>query len=376
MSVAVSRRSFLRGSGLAAAGALLPSAGTAAAAARPAPAPAAPVMLNFNECPLGPSPAAQEAVRAILPSSGRYQFGLRGELAAEFAAQNALPVDHVAVHAGSSDPLDRAALAFTSPRRAVVVPDPTFDAVADTAAAHGAPVHRIPLRADGSHDVRAMAAADPQAGLLYVCNPNNPTGSVTAHGDIAWLLANKPAGSVLLVDEAYIHYADAPSMLDQVRAGGELVVLRTFSKLYGMAGLRLGLALGRPDLLARLAAFGSNPLPVTALAAGLASLREPALVPARKRENAAVRDETIAWLAARGYPCLPSQANCFMVDVRGDGAAFARALAAEGVVVGRSWPVWPQRVRVTVGTREEMARFRDAFAQVAAAGATVASAAA
>ncbi|WP_125076292.1 pyridoxal phosphate-dependent aminotransferase [Pseudoxanthomonas sp. SGT-18] len=370
----LSRRSFLRGSSLAAAGlaaGALPAALQAAAPAA-ATAGAGPVLLNFNECPLGPSPAAQEAVRAILPASGRYLFGLRGGLAAEFAHQHGLPVDHVAVYAGSSDPLDRAALAFTGPQRPLVLADPTFEAVADTAAAQGAAVHRVRLRADGSHDVRAMAAAAPQAGLVYVCNPNNPTGSVTARAELDWLLANKPAGSVLLVDEAYIEYSQERSMLDHVRAGADVVVLRTFSKIYGMAGLRLGLALGRPDLLAKLAAFGSNPLPATALAAGLASLRDPGLVPERRRANALVRDQTIAWLQARGYPCLPSQANCFMVDVGTDGREFAAAMAGHGVLIGRSWPVWPSRVRVTVGTGEEMARFREVFALLAPARAAAA----
>ncbi|ADV27577.1 aminotransferase class I and II [Pseudoxanthomonas suwonensis 11-1] len=367
----VSRRTFLRGSGLAAAGlatGVLP--GTVMALPPPLPAAGAdgsPVLLNFNECPLGPSPAAQEAARAILPRGGRYQFGLRGELAAEFARQQGLPVDHVAVYAGSSEPLDRAALAFTGPDRSLVLPDPTFEAVADTAAAHGARVHRVPLLADGSHDVRAMAAAATDAGLLYACNPNNPTGSVTARGQLEWLLANRPAGSVLLVDEAYIEYSGERSMLDHVRAGADLVVLRTFSKIYGMAGMRLGLALGRPDLLAKLAAFGSNPLPVTALAAGLASLRDPGLVPERRQANALIREQAIAWLQARGYPCLPSQANCFMVDVGSDGKAFSAAMADRGVLIGRAWPVWPTRVRVTVGTAGEMARFREVFAQLAPA---------
>ncbi|WP_447730204.1 pyridoxal phosphate-dependent aminotransferase [Pseudoxanthomonas suwonensis] len=367
----VSRRTFLRGSGLAAAG--LATGALPSVFAAPSPAAgaagdaAAPVLLNFNECPLGPCPAAQEAVRAILPRGGRYQFGLVPELAGEFARQHDLPVDHVEVYAGSSDPLNRAALAFTGPGRPLVLPDPTFEAVADTASGQGASVHRVPLRADGSHDVRAMAAAEPGAGLVYVCNPNNPTGSVTARAELDWLLANKPAGSVLLVDEAYIEYTHERSMLDQVRADAEVVVLRTFSKIYGMAGLRLGLALGRPDLLAKLAAFGSNPLPVTALAAGLASLRDPGMVPARRQANAAVREQTIAWLQARGYPCLPSQANCFVVDVGTDGKEFAAAMAAHGVVIGRAWPVWPTRVRVTVGTAGEMARFREVFAQVAPA---------
>ena len=381
MSTQLSRRRFLHGSSLAAAALGLPGLVAASPAASSAPVAstgpqAGPVLLNFNECPHGPIPAAVAAARDIVPASGRYLFGLGRELATEFATQNGLPVDHVAVYGGSSDPLDRAALAFTSASAPIVIPDPTFEAVADTAARHGATVHRVPLRADGSHDVRAMAAAAPDAGLVYVCNPNNPTGSVTARAELDWLLANKPASSVLLVDEAYIHYSDERSMLDRVAAGDDIVVLRTFSKLYGMAGLRLGLALGRPELLAKLAAYGGNPLPVTALAAGLASLRDADVVPQRRRENAALRERTIAWLQARGFACLPSAANCFMVDVGGDGKAFAAAMAERGVVIGRAWPVWPQRVRVTVGTEAEMARFREVFAEIATAGGRPAAASA
>ncbi|KWV10338.1 pyridoxal phosphate-dependent aminotransferase, partial [Xanthomonas translucens] len=242
-----------------------------------------------------------------------------------------------------------------------VVADPTFEAVADVAAAHGAPVRRVPLRADGAHDVKAMASADPNAGLIYLCNPNNPSGSVTARADIEWLLANKPASSVLLVDEAYIHYSDQPSVIDLIGQRQDLLVLRTFSKLYGMAGLRLGLAVASPGLLTKLAAFGQNPVAVTAVAAGIASLRDVQLVPVRRAENARIRNETIAWLQSKGYTCLPSQANCFMVDVKRDGKAFAEAMTKQGVMIGRSWPVWPKLVRVTVGSEAEMLRFREAF---------------
>ncbi|WP_267118389.1 aminotransferase class I/II-fold pyridoxal phosphate-dependent enzyme, partial [Xanthomonas sacchari] len=224
-----------------------------------------------------------------------------------------------------------------------------------------APVRRVPLRADGAHDVKAMASADPNAGLIYLCNPNNPTGSVTKRADIEWLLANKPASSVLLVDEAYLHYSDESSVIDLIGQRQDLLVLRTFSKLYGMAGLRLGLAVAAPGLQTRLAAFGQNPVSVPALAAGIASLQDLQLVPTRRAENARIRDATIAWLQSKGYKCLPSQANCFMVDVKRDGAAFAAAMAKQGVIVGRSWPIWPKLVRVTVGSEAEMLRFRDAF---------------
>ncbi|MCD9030157.1 pyridoxal phosphate-dependent aminotransferase [Luteimonas sp. Y-2-2-4F] len=355
----LSRRSFLRwtGSGLAAAAAL-----PAPAAAEPAPAAAGPALLNFNECPHGPSEAARRAVAEILPRSGRYLFGLRQELEAAFAQRHGVPQERVAAFAGSSDPLARAGLAFTSPDASLVLPVPTFDAVAETAATRGANVHAVPLRPDGAHDVEAMAAADARAGLLYVCNPNNPSATTTPRAALEWLLAHKPPGAVVLADEAYIEYSDEPSLLELAARRDDLVVLRTFSKLYGMAGLRLGLAAGAPALLQRLAAQGGNPLPVTALAAGLASLREPGLVERRKADNARLRDEAIARLEREGHRTLPSAANFFMVETDRDGRAFADAMARHGVVIGRAWPQWPRRVRVTVGTDEDMRRFHAAFA--------------
>lgn len=366
MSQPVSRRSFLQ---LASSGLAVSALGIGEAAARKVPLPpsgVAPatgtVYLNFNECPLGPSLEAQQAATRIVASSGRYLFEMAEELAGLMAGIEQLPGDHVALFPGSSDPLNRCGVAFTSASAGVVVADPTFEAIADVAAARGAPVQRVPLRADGAHDVRAMAKAAPEAGLLYLCNPNNPTGSITPRADIEWLLANKPASAVLLVDEAYLHYSDERSVAPLVRERQDLVVLRTFSKLYGMAGLRLGAALAAPGLLQRLNGLGENPLAVTAMAAGIASLRDPQLVPQRRAENARVRAATIAWLEAKGYACLPSQSNCFMVDVKRDGQAFTQAMQRQGVLVGRSWPVWPRRVRITVGTEAEMLRFREAFA--------------
>jgi histidinol-phosphate aminotransferase len=376
MALPLSRRHFLGLSAcsLATAGLapLLGAGGTAWAQLPPAlPGMDDPdaVLLNFNENPLGPFVEARQAALDGLAQAHRYLFGPQRELVRVFAAQSGLREDQVAGYCGSGVALDSAALAFTSTQAGLVTADPTFESLAQMADAHGARVVRVPLRADGAHDVQAMAAAAKAsgAGLVYVCNPNNPTGSITPRADIDWLLANKPVGSVLLVDEAYIHYSDEPDTLDLVRAGADVVVLRTFSKIYGMAGLRLGLAAARPDLLQRLVLFGINSLPVPSVAAGIASLRNPQHLATRKAENTRLREQTVAWLASRGHACLPSQANCFMVDVQGDGRAFSAAMARHKVFVGRSWPALPQHVRVTVGTAEEMQRFRDAFAQVTAA---------
>ncbi|WP_372390788.1 pyridoxal phosphate-dependent aminotransferase [Xanthomonas sp. NCPPB 3582] len=371
MSLPVSRRSFLSlatsGVAVSALGLMSPAEAArkrAAAPAAPGVAPAAgTVYLNYNEHPLGPSPAALDAATRSLARAGRYQFEMELDLRNLMAGELQLPSDHIAFFPGSSDPLGRTGSLFTSPRAGLVTADPTFEALADVATVQSAPVRRVPLRADGAHDVKAMAKADPTAGLIYVCNPNNPTGSITARADIEWLLANKPASAVLVVDEAYIQYSNETSVVDLVRQRQDLIVLRTFSKLYGMAGLRLGAAIAAPGLLSKLSPQGRNPLPVPAMAAGIASLRDPLLVPTRRAENARVREDTIAWLKGKGYTCLPSQANCFVVDIKRDAKVFADSMQKQGVIVGRSWPIWPKRVRVTVGTEAEMLRFREAFAK-------------
>lgn len=372
MTLPASRRRFLQvaGAGFALAGTGLPRLADAQPAAA-APSSSAPgedaVLLNFNECPYGPSPAAQQAARDSIAGCSRYRFELAGQVRDAFIEQAAIPADHLRLYPGSSEPLNRAALLWTSPQAGLVVADPTFETLGEVAAAHGAHVQKVPLRTDGAHDLRAMVAAAHArpTGLLYVCNPNNPTGSISPPAELAWLLAHKPPTTRVLVDEAYLQYSDQPSLIAQVAQRDDLIVLRTFSKLYGMAGLRLGVAAAHPDRLRELASLGDNPLPVPALAAALASLRDPQLIAQRRLQNARVRQATIAWLGKRGFSCVPSEANCFVVDVQRDGAAFAKAMAGNGVVIGRSWPIWPQRVRVTVGTEDEMAAFRRAFAKVA-----------
>ncbi|CAD0319063.1 pyridoxal phosphate-dependent aminotransferase [Xanthomonas hortorum pv. cynarae] len=373
MSLPVSRRSFLSlasvgvavsALGLAPAAEAARKRAAAAAAATPSVAPAAgAVYLNLNEHPLGPAPAALDAATRSLARSGRYLFEMEQDLRNLMTGELQLPNDHLALFPGSRDALNRAGSLFTSARAGLVVADPSFDPIVDSATARGVPVRKVPLRADGAHDVKAMAKADPTAGLIYLCNPGNATGAITPRADIEWLLANKPASAVLVVDEAYIHYSNEPSVADLVRQRQDLIVLRSFSKLYGMAGLRLGAALAPPGLQTKLASLGSNPLSVPAMAAGIASLRDPQLLQTRRAENARVRDDTVAWLKTKGYTCLPTQANCFLLDVKRDASVFADSMQKQGVIAGRSWPIWPKRVRISVGTEAEMLRFREAFAK-------------
>ena len=363
--MSLSRRSFLRLSAAAAAAPLLTEYALARAQ-EPAPSAAAPpdderVYINYNENPDGPCEAAREAIAKIIPSGGRYRFDLAEELIRTFASTYALKPEYVRAYAGSGEPLQYAMLAFTSERRCLVAANLTYEAPWEAAAANGARVVKVPLTKTHAHDVHAMVEADPLTAVIYVCNPNNPSGTITPRADLEWALAHKPKGAILLVDEAYIHYSDERSVLDLVAADKDLIVLRTFSKLYGMAGLRCGFAVGRPDLLKKLDLYGDNPLPITATVAAIASLKDANVVGERKRENALIRDDVLAWLAQSGYKATKSASNCFMVDVGRPGKQVISAMAQHGVIVGRTWSAWPNHVRVTVGTRAEMARFKDAF---------------
>jgi histidinol-phosphate aminotransferase len=356
----VSRRSLL------AFGAALPVLGRLdwAVASQPA-APADTVRLNYNESPYGPSDSAREAMQRGIGLSGLYPYGYMYGLAEQFAKSQGLVEEQVAVFAGSMAALRYAVLAFTSQARGLVMATPSYEVPRQAAESWKAPVYEVSLNADHAHDVPAMLAADPQAGMLYLCNPNNPTGTLTPTEAIRQALANKPKGCVLVVDEAYIDFCDAQSCVSWVKDHDDLLVLRTFSKIYGMAGARLGLAVGHPALLERLAVFGGDNVPAASTLLGArASLDDLKLVPQRKALNAQLRDETVAWLKARGFTCTASQSNCFMINVKQPAEQVIEKLAAQGVLVGRVWKDWPQWVRVTVGNKQEMARFREVFASL------------
>lgn len=378
---AVSRRSFMHLAALAASTPIFTEAhfanaamqqgatngDTQAAAARRTRVAMPPdaVLINANENPLGPCKAACDAIAAIAPKGGRYDIdGETAKLTKTFASQNNLKENYIAVYAGSSEPLHYSVLAFTSPERGFVTGDPSYEAGMRAAQASKAKISKVPLRADHAHDVKAMIAADPNAGIIYICNPNNPTGTLTTKKDITWVLENKPKGSILLVDEAYIHLSEAPNVLDLVAADKDLIVLRTFSKVYGMAGIRCGFAVGRPGLLVKLQPYGQNAMPITGSAAANVSLLDAELVPTRRKIIADTRNDTFAWLTKNGYKFIPSVSNCFMIDTGRSGREVISAMQAQKVYIGRTWPIWPNVVRVSVGTPAEMDKFKIAFKSV------------
>jgi histidinol-phosphate aminotransferase len=328
--------------------------------------PPGSIVINANENPLGPCDLARKALSDIIPEGGRYCWWLKEELTKSFADSVGVKPENVAIFPGSSEPLHFSVMAFTSPTRSYVTADPGYESGMHSCKLSGARVVKTALTKSYAHDIPAMLAAAPDAGLFYVCTPNNPTGTPTPHSHIEELLAKKPKDSIVLVDEAYIHFADLnATAIDLVKAGQDIIVLRTFSKIYGMAGIRCGAAIARPDLLQKLIPQGGgSAMPITALVAASASLKHEHLVPERKLINTTIRQKTFDWLSSQGYSFTPSQANFFMLDTKRPVKEVITAMAAKNVYIGRVWPAWPTWARITVGTQPEMDAFQTAFAAV------------
>lgn len=329
----------------------------------PDPAPTAKVRIGANECWTGPLAPGQAAAAKIIGFSNRYApHDERGDFIKAVMKVEGVPYDHVAPWPGSSDPLSRSVVTFTSPTRGLVTADPTFELAGRTAEWLKVPVKRVPLKPDFTHDVKAMLAADPNAGLYYICTPNNPTGTITPLADIEWLIANKPAGSLVLVDEAYTHFAGVPTASYLATAGKDVIVMRTFSKIFGMAGMRMGYTMARPDILAQMMRYDggmqSGALPMPSLACATASMLAGPLIAQRRAEMQAARGIALDHLKKRGLTVVPTNANMFMIDWKTKQAKDVQAaFRTQSVEIGRSWPIWPTVSRVTVGSMAEMKAF-------------------
>jgi histidinol-phosphate/aromatic aminotransferase/cobyric acid decarboxylase-like protein len=326
------------------------------------------VRITSNENPMGPCKEGIEAMARVGPLGWRYNpQGENLEFESLLQSTENVKPGYVDGYPGSSVPLANCAPAFTSPTRSWVMGSPGYGNGAGRFV--GNKVVQVPLRKDYSHDVEAMIKADPNAGAYYICNPNNPTGTLTSRADFEYILANKQKDAVLIIDEAYVHFAGPENYsTDMVRADKDVVVLRTFSKIYGMAGLRAGALFGRPDLLAKVAEYGrGGHLPVTATACAAASMKVgPSLMKERLEINKKNRDLAFEHLDKIGVSYIPSTSNFFMMSVKGmKGHDVGEAMAAKKVMLaGDRWPEWPNHIRVTVGTYEEMGKFNAAIEQV------------
>jgi histidinol-phosphate aminotransferase len=332
-----------------------------------------PVRLSSNENPLGPGPAALRAIQRATAFAGRYPFNAAPSTAdfmAFIAQRNRLAPQNVALGAGSAEILDCAVRAFAR-GRGLVTAEPTFERPTTIARLLNIPMTAVPVDAAGRLDLDAMAEAAPKAGLVFVCNPNNPTG-VLHRADVTTAFIRRVArtapDTIILVDEAYHEYVTDrtyASAVPLIRQYPTLVVSRTLSKAYGMAGMRLGYALGQKDAIARLSRwlmpFNGN---VLVLAAGIAAMQDEEGLARERRRNTEVLQFTNAFFRRAGFECADSQANFAWVNIRRPAVGFAAACEKHGIIVGRQFPPFEKtHARISIGTMEEMRKAVEVFAQ-------------
>lgn len=367
----VTRRRFMRDLGcVALAGPVLGEAALALRALPSAPSSDPIVWLNANENPAGPPPSAIRAVVEGAAATGRYHFDEFAGFAKAIARSENLSDEQVMFGVGSTEIIDAAIGAFTSASHPMITATATFEIPIELARSLGKAVVQVPLTGTWAFPVRRLAEEARLAGggLIYLCNPNNPTSSLTPSADIDWLVGNLPPNTVLLVDEAYIHFAEPAkikSSMQYVRENKNVVVTRTFSKVYGMAGIRAGFGCAKPELIRTMTPFRTNVIPVLGLRAATAALEESSLlVPARRAEMAHRSSELCEWLREKGLKYIEPHANFVMIDIGRDVRSFGHEMFRQGVAVGRPFPALAHRLRVTVGTESEMSKFRDVFWRV------------
>ena len=328
---------------------------------------ATPIRLDSNENPYGPSPAARQAILGCVGESPRYADGALAELAAAVAARYAVDPHQVTIGTGSGELLKIAGLlAAEGPAGGqLVAARPTYEELPGFAAKMGVETRWIAPDAEHRHDLQAMhAAIDGRTRLVYVCNPNNPTGAAVGAAALERFIRAVPSSTLVVVDEAYIDLADDPevgSVASLVREQPNLVVLRTFSKIHGLAGLRIGYALAGPTLAARLTdkqlAFPN----VAGLRAALASLGDRGFLAETRTALVADRRRVHAALDRLGRPRTRSQGNFVFFDTGMPLATFAGHMLARGIRIGRHFDGYDSWARVTIGTRPEVDRLLDAL---------------
>ena len=327
------------------------------------------VRLSANENPYGPCPKALQAITESFGLACRYPDEHNNVLIDKLAKLNGVNHDQILLGDGSGEILKLCAETFTGPQNGkLVAADPTFEAILNNASANGAEVVKIPLTSTFAHDLPKMLAAA-KGGVIYVCNPNNPTASITPKEELRDFIAKTPRETMILVDEAYFHYANSPdyeSVISLVKEHPNLIVSRTFSKIYGMAGLRCGYCVAQKETIERMRRNQMwDSVNCMALAAATASLDDPDQVTNGKRSTNEAKQFTISELDKIGYKQIPSQANFIMFDCKKPVVPLIKAMKERNVHVGRLFPALPNHMRVTIGKKSEMETFLAAFREVA-----------
>jgi histidinol-phosphate aminotransferase len=390
----LTRRRFVQTVGIGAAGTLAGAVVGARgredavwSAIQPAPQapPPNPIILSSNENPLGPGQAVLDAVKAAFGPAGaqpgRYS-GSASTLVEAIAKKLSVKPENVLLGCGSTQILRTATHVFTAPDKPLVGTIPTYEECAGYADLMGHPVRPVALDADLKLDLGRLATASKGAGLIFYCNPNNPTATYVgarASRDFFARMHRLSPDTTILVDEAYFDYVTDPDHDTHIPLAVEdprIVVARTFSKAYGMAGLRMGYAVGHADTIRKMAdwdaASGTGSLNVLAMHAGLAAVQQDAaFIVAERARNKAVREFTMKWFADRGMKPTDSQANFMFVNIGRPVKEFREACKAKGVLVARDFPPFEKtHCRISFGTMEEMKKAVAVFGEVLGKAAT------
>ena len=329
----------------------------------------AAIVIDSNENPYGPSPKALEAITESERVACRYPDAAYSRVKEAVARVHGVEPENVALGCGSNEILRAADEAFLGPDEGVVVAEPTFEAVLAYSEVLHTHAVKVPLTRDFRHDLPRMAeACASRTGVVYLCNPNNPTGTIVTREEMAEFFARVPATTVIVVDEAYAHFAENPKYASAVEWMGEqpnIVMARTFSKVYGLAGMRLGYAVGSKENIQLIRGCLTHDNGNAAvLDAALASLADPDHVPRCRKLIVDTRQWLAEQLGKQGHRTIPSEANFMMVDVGGDVQPVIEKLRDRNIFVGRKFPSLGNWLRVTIGTRPEMETFLAALNEI------------
>ena len=326
--------------------------------------------LSSNENPYGPSESVLEAMNGAWKYANRYGYP-DGGIQDAIAEHHGVPRDHVLLGAGSGESLEVVGLTFLTPGKKVIGVEPSYGFVYSHATGIDAEAVTLPLLPDHRQDVQALIGATREqradVGFVYLCNPNNPTGRTVTATEVRQLLDGIPEDVPVLIDEAYHHFVEDPeyaTSVPYILEGRPVIVARTFSKIYGMAAMRLGYALARPDIIRAMRAYSTGSVNALVKWGGVAALRDTEASDWVRRTTLALRKRTTAELEAMGYEVIPSETNFFMVKTGRPVSEVRAAFREKGVAVGRPFPPMLDYLRVSIGTENEMERFMTAWKEI------------
>ena len=319
------------------------------------------VRLNYNENPFGMSPKAKASLMSSWDEHNKYDPPALAELRATFARHVGVLPENVLVTQGSGEVLDITALAYGMHGGEIVTGWPTFEGLPKYAESIGATVHRVPLTGELDHDLVAMdTRITNNVDLVFVCNPNNPTAVLADSKKVRDFVSSVSRRSVVLVDEAYHDYVDDPSyrsMVDMVKKGDNVIVSRTASKIHGLAGLRIGFAVARPDIIERLEKHATGTPNCFGMRAAIASINDTEYQTFVRSRTIEGRTLLTRSLKDMGKRVVPSQTNFVFFHAGIPVEEVQNAMRAKGFIVGRAFPPYNDWCRVSIGTPEEMKSF-------------------